>query len=334
MNILVFQNVKVHYLLTYLNFKKMVHLNCSFLMRLRNKEFPQAFKEICSIYEEEQIEELHVKESLSRLKAHLDELKFVWEMRNPHPLTEVLLEQNKLRKEYLVGFRNRIRAIIKSPIAEEKTAAKTLFFWINKHRKDIYSLSGIIQNELVDNLQTELGANEKIVLALSTLELTNVFDSILSLTNQIKAYVAKRHDDDQKNLIKTTRIRREAYAELVQFLKSLQTGVHLEDPEVGFYADFERKIDSRVDKYRARLLNRSTRKTNSENEKSESDVVIDANNESNVVTLPEVTQMNSNGFNDGFDQSFDQKKTVASSSKLSQPSIENNEAIDRYTLLI
>ena len=115
----------------------MVQLNCSFLMKLRIQEFPQAFKEICSIYDEEQILELHVKESLSRLNAHDEDLKFVWEMRNPHRLTKVVLAQNAERKDYLVGLRSRIKAITTSPLSAERVAAETLFLWINKHRQHI-----------------------------------------------------------------------------------------------------------------------------------------------------------------------------------------------------
>lgn len=261
----------------------MVQLNCSFLMKLRIQEYPQALKEICSIYDEEQIEELHLKESLSRLKSHSADLDFVWEMRNPHPLTVVLQENNKIRRDYLVGMRGRVKAILKSPDAAEKAAARTLYLWMNKHRQHFYSVSSIIQSRLVDNLSTEMMVSEEISEAMTTLGLTGVFDAIVSLSSQIVRNVTKRHDETKKNMSKVDRIKRASYADLVKFMQSLKTAINLEDPSVGFYADYEVKIETRLDKYRTRLLSRATRRATMEMENDESEVVVDENVDSNEV---------------------------------------------------
>ena len=248
----------------------MVSLNCSFLMRLSNQEFPQAFKEICSLYDEEQIEVLYVKESLVRLIAHEDTLQYVWEMRTPHRLTKVLRKQNKERTDHLVSLRARIKATEKSPIASEREAAQILYLWINKHRKHIYSQSTIIMERLVDNLQTEANFDARISSALTELHLTSVLNSIVELTMGITENVNIRHKENEMNKRKIEKIKRAAYSDMIRFLKSLQTAVNLEDPEDGFYSRFETEIYSRFDKYNTRLLARKTRRDNAklENEKA------------------------------------------------------------------
>ena len=240
----------------------MISLNCSFLMRLSNQEFPQAFKEICSLYDEEQIEVLYVKESLIRLKAHEAFLQYVWEMRTPHRLTKVLRMQNKERTDHLVSLRARIKATKKSPIESEREAAQTLYLWINKHRKHIYSQSTIIMERLVDNLQTESKVDVRISSALTELHLSSVLTSIVVLTMDITENVNTRHKENEKNKQKIDKIKRAAYSDMIRFLKSLQTAVNLEDPQGGFYSNFEREIYSRFDKYNARLLARKTRRDN------------------------------------------------------------------------
>lgn len=258
----------------------MISLNCSFLMRLNNQEFPQAFKEICSLYDEEQIEVMYVKESLIRLKAHEAYLQFVWEMRNPHRLTKVLRQQNKDRKDNLVSLRARIKATKQSPIASEREAAQILYLWINKHRKHIYSQSTIIMERLVDNLQTEVRHDERISAALTELHLSSVLSSIVVLTMDITENVNTRHKENEKNKQKIDKIKRAAYSDLISFLKSLQTAVNLEDPKEGFYWGFETEIYSRFDKYSARLLARKTRRDNAKLE-DENDGVVD--NEETIV---------------------------------------------------
>lgn len=279
----------------------MIQLNCSFMMKLRIQEFPQAIKEITAIYDEDQIEELHLKESLSRLKAHNSDLDFVWDMRNPHPLTAVLQEQIKTCKGYLVGLRARIRAIMKSPNEEERAAAHTAFLWINKHHDHIYSLSRIIQTRLIDNLQAELSKSEKIVEALTTLNLFAVVDSIVSLRRSIASNVRIRQNDIQENLSKAEVIKRATYSDLVNFLHSLKTAINLEDPTVGFYADYEQKIEACMDEYKFRLSIRNTRRANANLDKPEvNDSDVDSGEElpEDASNGEETQSMSYNPFND------------------------------------
>lgn len=264
----------------------MVQLNCSFLMKLSIQEFPHAIKEVCSIYDEEQVEELHVKESLSRLKAHEGDLQFMWKTRNPHLLTPVLQEQLRERKKYLLGLRARIKAIKKSPDKEERDAAKIVYLWINKHRDYIYSLSSVVQTRLVDNLITEMESVEEIGVALNFLNLTSVFDSIKMLSIEISANVTKRHDDTEKSKRQADEIKRAVYADFISFLWSLQTAINLESPDVGFYKGYEWKIESRLDKYRKRLALRSTLRKKMQNEGDIADDGVVGEN-SNAAEQPE-----------------------------------------------
>ena len=242
--------------------KTTVLLNCSFLQSLRNIEFPQAFKEICSIYDVEQIKVLYVKESLDRLKAHKEELKFVMEMRNPHPLTAVLDEQCVLRRSYLVSMRGRIKASAISPVSAEIAAAKILTLWIDKHEKYIYNPSISLQTRLVDNLSTDCQLNDEIADAITALGMSATFNEILIITNKIEESFGIRSDEYAADVLKAKGIRDRAYTSLVVFLKSLDTAESLEDPKEPFYAEYKDKIDVRLKRYRINLQSRRTRSKN------------------------------------------------------------------------
>ena len=237
--------------------KTTVLLNC-----LRNQEFPQAFKEICSIYDVEQIEVLYVKESLERLKAHKEELKFVMEMRNPHPLTAVLDEQSALRRNYLMSMRGRIKACVNSPVANEKAAAKILSPWIDKHGKYFYNASISLQTRLVDNLSTDFQLNEEISEAITALGMSATFNEIHVITNRIEENFGIRSNKYAADVLRAKGIRDRAYTSLVVFLKSLDTAESLEDPEEPFYAEYKDKIDVRLKRYRINLQSRRTRSKN------------------------------------------------------------------------
>lgn len=226
----------------------------SFLRCLRNQEFPEVLREICSIYDVEQINVLYVKESLERLMAHDDELKYIWEMRIPHELTEVLENLCWLRKDYIVSLWGRVKSCLKSPIGTEVLAAKTLNLWLSKHRKYIYIPSITLQTSLVKNLMAEYAVDLKIQEAITSMNLTNVFDSITSITDEIVANTGVRDDEYAENVRIARIVREAAYVEFTCFFKSLDTAINLEEPEDSFYEEYNRKINVRLDKYRTRYL--------------------------------------------------------------------------------
>lgn len=277
----------------------MLHFNVSFLRELRNQEFPEVFNEICSIKDEEQIEELYVKESLERLKASNKDLDFVMEMRIPHRLTEVLEEQCLNRKNYLVALRSRVRATLNSPIVDERASAKVLYLWMNKHRQYIYNSSIILQNRLVFNLQTEANEKEAVQTALTSLDLFNVFDSIVSLTQIIKENNDIRYAENNAAMLKAISLRNTAYFDLVKFIKALETALNLELPTKTFYAEYGKAIASRLDTYRTRHLARRTRRLNNAAEQDQPVDPIDNGVPSIPENLPDEDQQ---GANNGSDQ--------------------------------
>ena len=155
----------------------------------------------------------------------------------------------------------------------------------------------------LDNLKTELVSNVKIAEALSELKLDTVFNSIVMLTSTIVENVKVRDDEQNQNMSKAEAIKRVAYSDLIKFLKSLQTAVNLEDPKVGFYADYELKIDSRLDKYRTKLLQRTTRRKNATLNGENSEVVVDENNVlGDASDMSEMVKVVHSGATNGSDQ--------------------------------
>ena len=235
----------------------------SFLMGLRNDEFPQFFNQLSSLLEEESVVDVYVKECLEDVNAHLEELKFVMNMRNPHPLTAKLEEQIVVRKTSLVSLRGKVFASLKSPIAAEREAATVLAGWIDKHCKGkLYSPSIIVHTRMVDNLKQDYTMSEAIAEAIEVLALSPVFDSICAISHSINRDFMTRNDEQAADVRKAFLIRSNAYKSLKKYFKALDLALSLEKGTDHFYLDYCRRIDKLLDNYRVRYLSRNTRRKN------------------------------------------------------------------------
>lgn len=271
----------------------------SFINKLTNQEFPELVNNILSIKNVEEVDVDFVKTKLEEALSHDDELKFVMKMRNPHPLTEVLENDKNIRKKYLVGLNGRIRSSFHTPIEEEKSAAKVLLRWMNKHREHLHKPSVILQNRMVDNMTTDMELNGEIGEALTTLGLLPVFESIKDLTQSIRDNFSQRTEEQAANVLKAKEIRRKVYGSLAELLKAVDVALSMEEPEESFFLDYSREIIRYLDMYRTIYYARITRKRNAPGEEERS-YTADYEDPIEMRVIPEKTMDSSQSF--GYDE--------------------------------
>lgn len=231
-------------------------------MGLRNKEFPQLYTQLCSVIEAEAVEDVNVKESLEDALSYQEELKFVMNMRDSHPLTEVLENQAIMRKDYLVSLRGKVYASLRAPSVEERNAAKVLARWINKHCENIYVPSINVYSRMVNNMNQDFDLNATIQQAISEVGVTGVWDSIIAITQEIDENFKTRTEEKAANIRRANAMKREAYRMLKKYLGAVEVALSLEKPGEHFYLDCSRVIDEYLEHYRVKLAARKTRSKN------------------------------------------------------------------------
>ncbi|MDD4730119.1 MAG: DUF6261 family protein [Dysgonamonadaceae bacterium] len=314
----------------------MKHFNFGFLWGLRNDEFPEVYNQLSSVIEVESVEDVNVKAFLEGVISHLDEVDLVMKMRNPHPLTEVLDNQIRLRKDYLVSLRGKVNASLKSPIETERKAAKVLLRWINKHCKNIYTPSINVYNRMIKNMMTDYNLSLDTQEALSDLGVSNVWDSIVAITQEIDANHSVRTREKSADVKKAAVIRRNAYHALKMYLRAIELALSLEQPGDHFYLDCSRIIDNYLEQYRTRYLSRTTRRKNASEKAEENQPENHENDNQDGDTTPTDSQPESAGtssmFNvmtlDGMDSHNGLTSRSSNGDGVMNNSVTNGKAID------
>ena len=307
----------------------------SFLMGLRNHEFPKLYTQLCSVLEAETIEDVNVKESLEGAISHLEELKFVMNMRNPHPLTEVLEDQVMRRKTYLVSLRGRVFASLKSPIAKDRKSGKVLSAWINKHCKRVYIASIMGHSRMVDNMLQDYTINLETQEALADLGLNDVWDAIVAISQEVDSNFIDRSKQLAADVRKANAIRQAAYKDLKKFLKAVEVSLSLEKPGEHFFLDCSREINSLLEFYRVNYLSRTTRRKNAAQKAEENQPEDHENDNQGGETTPDSQPEragSSRTFNvmtlDGMDSHSDLNGESLNGNGVMSNGVTNGKAID------
>ena len=241
----------------------MKEFSFGFLGGLRNEEFPEFYNRLCSILEVDEVDDVNLKECLTEVISHEEELKFVMKMRNPHRLTAGLTRFVHERQTYVVSLRGKIFASLKSPLALERQAATILAGWMDKHWKDkIYRASITTHSRMVRNMMQDHSLSTGIQEAAETLGLMPVIDPIVSITTNIDEALDVRAREQVADVRKAILIRRAAYQSLKKFFKAVEIALSLEKPGKHFYLDYSKLIDNYLDFYRIPYLARNTRRRN------------------------------------------------------------------------
>ena len=193
-----------------------------FLKRLRNVEFPVAYEKICSQFEDVEFEVVNVQLSFDSAMDYLQEVVFLKNMRLQHPLTEIISQQKNKRHQHLLSLRGRVTYFTKSPIVNERSAARILEKWLYGYREDFINPSIHGQTGIIVNMMTNINESTVLQQAVEDLNLMSTFDSLSSKTNTIKENDNARLDERKALLLKAKKIRDAGYKKMKIFRSSIE----------------------------------------------------------------------------------------------------------------
>ena len=234
----------------------------TYLIRLRNVEFPVAYESICSKFDDEVFEAENVQQSFDAAKDYLTVVRELKNMRVQHPLTETIGELTKERHQTLLSLRGRVTYFLKSPLDNERTAAKTLDTWLYGYRDDLNYPSIKAQSGIVDNMAMNLDENAALHEAVETLGLVQSFNSLKITTADIKFGNNKRLKDRKAKLLKASIIRETAYTKMNTFRKSIEVVLELKTVDIEKYTNYLDDINWAMADFRSSYLSKTTRNAN------------------------------------------------------------------------
>ena len=243
----------------------MIQLPINFMRELKNAEFDILINNVAKIIKEEDTENDVLKGLIETIKFHSKEMAFLEDEPYCHPLTEVIDELTRKRTNLLISLRLQIEGKMLTYKENECIAAKHLYWWISKYKKNLYVPSQTTQTGLVLGMMYEKNDTKSIQDAAVLLRLDDLMDEILEVTNKVRAYIKKRTNDKAKKHKKGQDLRKAAYKDMKLFMSNLEFMFGM-NPEKNFdtniYFRLSQCVDKELKKSHTILKSRKTKRKN------------------------------------------------------------------------
>lgn len=247
----------------------MKKLNISYLIRLRNQQFPEAYGTICSILERNEITEEYVTACFENVKAQRQKLGFLQNMKVKHHLSGTISELNNDRQDYFLSLKGRVASNLRSPNETERKAAKVLDLWLEGYREFLSTPRILEQNLLVDQLSEDIETQARIGTAMREAGVMEIFESIELITADIRTAYLQRSQEKEAQSRKANALRSEAYAAMKTLLNGIGMAIDLKSEDSAMYVGYWNEISTVLDQFNVKTLNRATRKKNATEGKEE-----------------------------------------------------------------
>ena len=235
-------------------------INLSYLVRLKNQEFPEVFGTICSILERGDITEQYLVECLEIAKAKQDGLKFLKNMRTKHPLTKTIDQLTRDRHDYLLSLRGKATYGLKSPLATERNAANLLVVWLGRYHEYLKVPKTHEQSLLVDQMVNDIDTTPNLAEALNNVGMKDMFTTIIEITKDIRSVFDNRSEDKQAQSREARKVRNEAYKAMKTLINAVDVSIKLGTENSDTYVGYWNEIARLLDGFNAKVLSRSTRR--------------------------------------------------------------------------
>lgn len=233
-------------------------LNISYLNRMRNQEFPDVFRAICSVLERDEITETYLADFLDKAKAKKDGLGLLKNMMRKHPITKTIRDMTLDRHDYLSSLTGKITAGLKSPLADERKAAQVLDVWLERYSAYLKLPKTTEQNTLVEQMADDIEIDSDIDEAMESLDLNSTFDSIKIITADIQNAYDRRSEDMEAQRIMANKVRREAYRAMKRLINALDMAIEEDNENSEKYIRYWNEIGKILDQFYAKVQMRST----------------------------------------------------------------------------
>lgn len=242
----------------------------SFMRKLTNNEFQVLVHNVFDLLGEAAIEEPHIIELIQNAEKHLEVLVDLGKKPRAHKNTKLIKELILERREQLLAIKDATDGFVRTKSEATSGAAAVLSDWLLKDRSQLGSRGINIQSGIAQRLIDEAGRNPKIAESLETLNLTESFEELMSLTNRITKLLQARVNERNEAKRKRDRRRQKCCFDLDMLFKAMQAQANMEGAfNRQDYYNLCMDIKSFLDAANAIRESRSTR---SSNEKAPSEV--------------------------------------------------------------
>lgn len=242
----------------------MQKINIKGLNRLRNHDFPSAYKRIVFHLglEVEDFKVVDVQQAYESIVAHDVKLTKIKNGMAKHKLSKPIALLRDKRHQNLLSLRGRVVYYLRSPFAEERVAASNIFDWLEKERNFLRSCSIDSQTQSVNRMSDDLLIEDDLAADLEKLNVSDLLDSIVSTTKQLDLAIAQRTIDQRQTKKKNQELRDEAFTAMEVFVVALEQSIALNKGDEDVYRECLNGIKNTIAVFTIRYDSEATRKQN------------------------------------------------------------------------
>ena len=283
--------------------------------KLLKLEVPQLAKSVLGIVERHDPESLLIEKAYNDFNLLKPEIESLIVGYGPHPLTPRIEELRQKRLFYAASISFQVRGLVRGYINSTGESVAMV-----KHAVDLYLFNlrannEEIINERIDQFFGEVDANEELENGVVALGFSSTIDELRSAHSIIKELISERSASISERPKGVARVSRKLIIDGLKDLFVRIASAKLDNKELD-YNPLISELNEKLIRYGSLIKTRDSILK----KKRENPIIEDGSTE------PTGMMQNMRVLNLGFDQSMDQKKADASSSKPSQLPPESNEA--------
>lgn len=249
--------------------RKRMKFTYSYAIDITNERFESLVRRIFVQIDQFEIEDEGLYAVINEAKGHLPVLISLGQTSLANPNTEVMNEISEQCREEIIALRMMIDGSKRGGTESTRKAAKILSQWIKKDRSDLSTRGKIKQVTIVKRLMSDIGDNEKITEALTTLSLMDRFEKIVELAGQVD--VLEQSRVSERNRLQALRDQRRVlcYDALVNMTNAFAVKANAKGEDKDTYYEICLAIKRVIDDERAAFLSKKTKSANSKDTSDE-----------------------------------------------------------------
>lgn len=234
----------------------------SYMRKLRNHEFAEAYSLIASNVGLEELEADYLSQAVDNVKGYAKNLTYLRNLKRRHPITEQIDLLKNERHQYLLSIRGRVAYYMKSPMKDEQVAAKRLSVWLSAYHEFFKGARIHAQSNLVDNMCDEIETTEAIQGPIEELGLIYTIQTIQAITSNIRRLHLQRLQEVKEESAQAKHIRDTAFAHIATLWKSLEVSTSLNTHDGALCRSLFESINWVIIDFKAKYLDKVTRREN------------------------------------------------------------------------
>lgn len=235
----------------------------SYLRKLRNHDFAQAYNLICNNLSAGELTEGSVLlQAVEAVQDYAPKLLLLKGLIRQHPISQELDILKKERHQYLLSLRGRVAYYLRSPDKTERANANILHLWLLSYHEFFSGASIQPQSRLCINMCGEIDASEELETIIADLNLSNTVDHIRSITSTMVELHLVRLNQIKEESAKVKLVRETAFKHIQTLWKTLEVSVALKTNDGAVCRALFDSINWVIIDFKARYLGKNTRREN------------------------------------------------------------------------